>query len=82
MYCIERVSFLTFCFMVQLVQEKHHQYWHLPANSTGSITSEYRHHLYRERVFEMNASDDRGIKAVREKVKKFAMNAISKNVDK
>lgn len=30
----------------------------------------------------MNASDDRGIKAVREKVKKFAMNAISKNVDK
>jgi hypothetical protein len=41
-----------------------------------------RPHLYRERVFEMNASDDRGIKAVREKVKKFAMNAISKNVDK
>ena len=37
--------------------------------------------FYRSRIFELNASDDRGIAMVREKIKKFAQKKISKAVD-
>jgi replication factor C subunit 2/4 len=37
--------------------------------------------FYRERILELNASDERGIQMIREKVKKFAQKKISKNTD-
>ena len=37
---------------------------------------------YRERIIELNASDERGINVIREKVKKFAQKTISPNPDK
>jgi replication factor C subunit 2/4 len=38
--------------------------------------------FYRQRVLELNASDDRGINQVREKIKKYASQVCTKNPNK
>jgi replication factor C subunit 2/4 len=37
---------------------------------------------YRTRIIELNASDDRGINVVRDKIKKFAQTIVAKKTDK
>lgn len=68
--------------MDRLVLGKHPLYLPLPNNYLGNLRIKYfSPDIYRDRILELNASDDRGISVIREKVKSFAMVSVQGHAD-